>query len=805
MAPELQLVVAASGALVIGALVRPMLKWLRLPYSVVLLLIGLVLGLVSRSGVGGESAGELAALVQYLAHLDPHLILALFLPILIFQSSLSFESHLFRQLLKPMLWLAIPGIVIATLITALLCWWWLPYGWGWREALLFGALISATDPVAVVALLRELGARAGLETIIEGESLLNDGTAIVLFVLVLQLFSGDVDWALVPLQFLWVVMGGAAIGVVLALLLRWAMAALNDDPSAQIGLTLAAAFGCYLLAEHLGLSGVVALVALGVLLGRRLRSTLSESGRLFLRQLWEFLASSANTLIFLIVGLIIGALTPLSGATPWAALLLAYLIIHVARGAMLLLLWPWLQRQIPWLDGANGLVLWWGGLRGAVGLVLALSLLHRQLPAGVADALLFLTAGIVLMTLLINAPLTPKLLARFALDQPSPERLAALAARRETLHSKLQQALAEGAPALGLAAAEWPRLEEALAGCWHSFKLPEPFVAAELIELERQAYERLYAEGWLAATTLERLLERLEEAREHADLDRTRLLRAHGGLSRPHWWRPLLRVLHGQYMARFGHHLVAEYGELLAFEQTQRQLLAAASEREAPPLRANLTVINRRLQQWRQQFPELVVASETALAAQLLLVRQLRQIEQWLVDGVLSDSEAQQLRQEGEARLARCQQWLRHLAPSLRDELSQWPALATLGGHGLEPLLQGLRRRWLAEGELLGRQGEAVPALLLLWRGEVQLIRASNGQIEDVRLLAAGSRLGPESLSQRQWAATTKAVSDLLLLELPWSQVAHWRDHNPALWQALDQLPGPLLGGQRGADATDPG
>ena len=119
--------------------------------------------------------------LDQLTRIEPHLLLFLFLPTLIFESAFAMETHLFRRLANQIALLAIPVLVVAVLLTALLLRWLLPWEWSWPLCLLFGALISATDPVAVVALLKEVSSRKRLETLIDGESLLNDGTAIVLF------------------------------------------------------------------------------------------------------------------------------------------------------------------------------------------------------------------------------------------------------------------------------------------------------------------------------------------------------------------------------------------------------------------------------------------------------------------------------------------------------------------------------------------------------------------------------------------------------------------------------------------------
>ena len=181
-------------ALNIGAATRHFLRKSPLPYTVTLLLIGLGFGAATRMGwletwsIGSlhMNVDFLGKAVEWAGHIDPHVILYVFLPTLIFEAAFAMDVHTFRKSVGNASILAIPGIIIALLLTGALA---IGLGlagigltgWGWPMALMFGAVVSATDPVAVVSLLKELGASKKLGTLIEGESLLNDGTAIVIF------------------------------------------------------------------------------------------------------------------------------------------------------------------------------------------------------------------------------------------------------------------------------------------------------------------------------------------------------------------------------------------------------------------------------------------------------------------------------------------------------------------------------------------------------------------------------------------------------------------------------------------------
>jgi len=200
---------------------RYLLKNTNIPYTVALLVIGLIVGFIERYLPSEQNSSLLSDIVTSVSTIDPHLILFLFLPTLIFESAFAIESHLFRRTFTQISLLAVPGLILSTLLTAVMVKYLFPWDWSWPLALMFGALISATDPVAVVALLKEISSRKRLETLIEGESLLNDGTAIVMFTLFYTMItvtnSSSFDLLSVSLEFLWVV----SLGLIIGLLLGW--------------------------------------------------------------------------------------------------------------------------------------------------------------------------------------------------------------------------------------------------------------------------------------------------------------------------------------------------------------------------------------------------------------------------------------------------------------------------------------------------------------------------------------------------------------------------------------------------------
>jgi CPA1 family monovalent cation:H+ antiporter len=372
----------------------------RLPYTVALVLAGLVLG-----GLQLFTPPELTKELLY----------AVFLPGLLFEAAFHLEFRDFWRDRTAIAALAVPGVVAAVGLTAVILEpivkaLSLGQGFGWSHAVIFGALIAATDPIAVVSMFRSLGAPRRLIVLLEGESLLNDGTAIVLFSLVLDIVSGEhVTATGLGLEFARIVGGGLAVGVIVGLTISQIIRQV-DDPMIEITLTTLAAYGSFLAGEHLGFSGVIATVAAGMLCGNyAARTGMSPSTRIAAETFWEYVAFALNSIVFLLVGLHVN-MHDLAGA--WLLILAAYAAVTLARAGVVfgvLALAGWHRRE-PW-PLSWGAVLTWGGMRGSLSMVLALAVP----PLAQRDLLVTVTFGVVLLSILLQGLTIKPLLHRLGI------------------------------------------------------------------------------------------------------------------------------------------------------------------------------------------------------------------------------------------------------------------------------------------------------------------------------------------------------------------------------------------------------
>lgn len=260
---------------------------------------------------------------------------------------------------------------------------------------MFGALISATDPIAVVAIFKNLGAPKRLAVLLDGESLLNDGTAIVFFTLSLALITGaQVTAGGMVLDFIKIVGGGLLIGVAIGLAISQIIRRV-DDAMIEITLTTIAAYGSFVAAEQLDFSGVIATVAAGMLCGNyAARTGMSPSTRVAVETFWEYVAFALNSIVFLLIGFEVNLHSLLAS---WKAILVAYAIVTVGRGVVTLVVSALLKTTRERIPMSWSAVLTWGGLRGGLPMVLVLSL-----PADFPyrNLLVAMTFGVVILSIL---------------------------------------------------------------------------------------------------------------------------------------------------------------------------------------------------------------------------------------------------------------------------------------------------------------------------------------------------------------------------------------------------------------------
>ncbi|WP_340317366.1 cation:proton antiporter [Rhizorhabdus argentea] len=341
--------------LLVASLVAIISRRFRLPYSVGLVTAGIALAF-------GPYKLDL--------RLSRDLIFMVFLPPLVFEAALQLKWKHFCRNLPVTLLLAFPGVVIAAAIVAVGTH--LLLGWSWMGSSLFGVLIAATDPVSVIAAFKEMQIDRRLSMLVESESLLNDGSAAVGFGMLVSIAAGAEATPLaIGGSLFWTVIGGILFGALVAGLLLL-VAGRTEDHMVEITLTTIAAYGSFLLADHFEMSGVLASLTAGLLIGNMgWRGPISENGREHVKAFWEYAAFLANSIVFILIG---GheVQQPLSAYGPAAVLAIA--LVLMGRAAAIYPLCALVARANHPMDMRYRHVLFWGGLRGALALALALAL-----------------------------------------------------------------------------------------------------------------------------------------------------------------------------------------------------------------------------------------------------------------------------------------------------------------------------------------------------------------------------------------------------------------------------------------------
>lgn len=515
---------AAFGTLAAGAAIMHLFSSFGVPYTAILLIEGMLLGVVlfySEESADPETNLFVPAMATW-AKLDAHMMLNLFLPPLIFESAFATEWRVFNQCKSYCAFLAMPCMLAATYATGHLANVLLmprdpqrsyklpqsvtggedaPLGtcaadaWSTEAGLTLGVVLSATDPVAVVALLKDLGLGGLLSVSIEGESLLNDGTALVVFNILVKTLTDAQSYggpnyqpadhwmtpAQVVVQFLLGSAIGALFGAGMGMTLTAWLSFVYNDAMVEVSLTLSFAYLTFFLAESLGSSGVLAVVALGLWMSRNGRTQISPHVEEFLNEFWEMLAYFGNTLIFVITGIIVvydvmNSESPVNLAVDLPHLLAIYagctfirydagLHVHTYNNAVFSFpaactstALPHRCRIIPIpvpssdrrrllhpfppsaclvtiayalnntfasskLEWKWALITTWGGLRGAVGLALGMIVFKEpSICPNIKTRVMFHTAGMVILTVVINATSMPRLVSLLGMARMAPSK-----------------------------------------------------------------------------------------------------------------------------------------------------------------------------------------------------------------------------------------------------------------------------------------------------------------------------------------------------------------------------------------------
>lgn len=401
-------ILLVMAGILIGVLAKALCKFIKIPYTVLLFAIGIVFGLIYKT-YGTDLWGDIDVGMDLIATMNPDFILYVFLPILVFDAAYEMDLHVFKKTLVNSSLLAGPGVVICMLLTACLVMGVItvfdqydPNAWVY--CLMFGGLISATDPVAVVALLQELGTSKRFSTLVDGESLLNDGTGLVCFMMFYSQFAGQGVIDRPFMYFVWVVVASFLIGFVIAKLAMWIVVRSGVEEMVQNCILIAAAYLTFIVAQKaFDVSGVIALVTFGHFFAQSGRPHLKPEVNEFMEKFWSFMAYIANTLIFLIVGVIIATRVNVTLHQIGYGIII-YVGLNIIRYIMIYMLYPILKRNGYGLTMKETIILGWGGLRGALGMSMALMVnCNQNLPQWVRDDVLIYTSIVVVLTLCVNA------------------------------------------------------------------------------------------------------------------------------------------------------------------------------------------------------------------------------------------------------------------------------------------------------------------------------------------------------------------------------------------------------------------
>ena len=660
--------------LTVGAIFKSLFQRTRIPYTVGLFAIGLAAGIMNRMGVF-HGMPQFSAALDSVANINPDLILYIFLPILIFDAAYELNLHIFKKTLTNATLLAAPGLIICMILTAgvlMAISFFVPgyEKWTWASALMFGALISATDPVAVVALLHELKTSKRFSTLVDAESLLNDGTGIVCF----MLFYGITVWGrndeLTPiLEFCQVVAGGAILGFIAARLVIWFITRVNSEEMIQNSVIILSAYLVFILAQlYLGISGVIALVAFGLTIAYVGKPRLKPQVNIFMGSFWELLTYIANTLIFIIVGIVIAEKVDFSWSH-CAILLLVYIALNIIRYITIMMLYPIMKRSGYGLNKKESIILTWGGLRGALGMTLALMVSYTPaIPEEIRSQVLFFTAGTVTLTLCINATTMRWLLNKLGLIYIPTARTMMENKIQNLLHENSEQYFERLKTREALNGANWEKVSQYVTAS-PSAQEATPMandvmneIRLRVLDKEKMFLHQIYDEGIISKTSFMQLSNSLDELYDHDGsyaldtrtsifnfCNRTFILDGMQKIPKIGSW------ISFYFKERIG--IVYDLGR--GFIILQKEDLKLLDELENSKVlndeqkvvlntlkeetQHNVEAMNSILNKLANDFPKAYKHALTQKATRMLLCNERRNIRQLQTDGMLSDKDAERL------------------------------------------------------------------------------------------------------------------------------------------------------------------
>lgn len=796
--------------LLIAATTLAISKRIRVPFSVLLVIVGI--GVATLVDIYPATFNSLHGI-----SLSPALILYVFLPTLIFESAYNLDARQLWHNALPVLVLAVPGLLLSTAIIGGIVY--LATAIPLFYALLLGAILSATDPVAVIALFKKLGAPERLTILVEGESLFNDATAIVLAKILLLIAIANTDITSSHIvsgvgDFFVVFLGGILVGLVLGWLTGMILGAVHNDPSIEITLTTILAYASFLIAEEaLHVSGVMATVTAGLMLGSWGKFKVSASVRTYVHHFWEYMGFVATALIFLMVGMRVelGAIVNSIDILLWVLFAMLLSRMLVVYGLI-----PIVNRlphsQVT--SRAYQTVMVWGGLRGAIALAIVLSLPDFQYH----DIFVAVVMGVVLFTLLVQGLSMEWLVHKLGLDKPPISHRVAQAVADVSASQHALQRLPELHNADQFNKTIIKRLEaqcqRSLENAKHHLESlrkqhlsPQDEINLILLRcfaMEKSHYIDLYNNNHLSESALRDMLpllslqiETIHYQGKYHTIEQNRLPR-----KRVYklfvWLLSRLPVL-SRYAERLRLRAIAhEYEICLAHVQAANEVLEylTSLEQDEETAQLKLSSITDQYQRWRKNalktisqmnelYPEFVNTMQERHGQRLILHSEMQSIKHRLRHGEIPSSVAHAMLEKREQHLWKLSiQDTKSLILTPEELLCKVPFCKTLGKEEFDEVAAHMESISLPARECVIKQNTRGDSLYLLARGQVEV--SQDGNV--IATLSAGEFFGEMALlhdSPRSATVTTLTPSTLYRLKRRDLRKA-MADH-PGIKEALEQ------------------
>lgn len=794
-----------AALLALGIVASGLVRKAPIPYTVILVVIGIGVGELARRYPQFAAVRELS--------LTPDLVLFVFLPTLIFESGLKLDA---RQLIKdiiPVLILAIPALLVSTVVIGL----------GLRlvvpldliQCLLFGALISATDPVAVISLFRELGTPQRLTVLVEGESLLNDATAIVLFNILLgmALYGGGGLADILPAiwKFALVFAGGGLVGALFGIAASFCIVRFALAVNITMTLLMVTAYGAFIVAEHyLHLSGVMAAVVCAVCLGIFGLPKLAGGETRTLHETWDFLALLANTLLFILIGV---SADIASLAARFDTICIVVFLMLAARAGIIYGLMPLAVRgfDLPGVSLGEKHIMWWGGLKGGLAIAIVLSI-PDELPG--KGLLMDLTLGAVMFTLMINAPSIRPLINWLGINRLDEQELEELKQgvllARDSAHTILARFAAAGVVSgSGRRLAEG-MVDRLLAGRAVPLSRENNLLYGriKLLRAEMQELNSLYREGVIRQYTFLDLKGELRRKREHlkAGIPPSRksvrgrranlFLRFEDWLIRSLRERDVAAGLLAHYQnVRLAHHLIKDVAHILMsraaldllpgldfLDREQQEEIRESYDRRG-------VLFSRNINETRRDFPEFYMRFESRLSCRAALAGALARADDELRHGGIGSKVFVRIQKTIETELDRIPA-ISEPVPELenRDLVSMVPLFKGLETHVLEELArQAQVLTFLPDDTIIG-QGEHGSALYVIVRGQAGVYRRDGDKSESlIAVLGSGDFFGEAALlGDSVRTATVRALMESALLRITRKTIEETARLHPMVEERLE-------------------